>query len=408
MQRNMQVAFYQYRTVIANILQWVLVLYQLTAVAVVVLSVFFSVRWMQQPFLGAFYEHTLIFNGTGPGAPSPEWALYRQVSVGEQLTAINGEKVQSANDIQSILRGRYPGEDVAVTVHSQSGEERVVNVTLYSFPKSSQTTYFVIPTILSAIFLAASLWIFGLRRNEPAGRAFSLFTSSLAIVTGAYFNLTTTHEFTTIWTLACAISGGALFELALVFPIELRVVTNRPYLRWFSVIIGIVLAASAFTTLFNFENPTAYIRGWQYIYGFIALSGLSYIAMNFYHAIYAQSPVVKTQARTILIGALAAFIPLIIWLFVGFFTPSNFSPYLFLPVTLFPLTIGYTILRFRFLRTDEIVRRSVMYILLTILVVGGYTLLVTGAGLLFNAAVTVNNAYFVGAYIFVIALALEP
>ncbi len=408
MQRNIQNAFYHYRVVITNILQWILVLYQITAVLTFILGLILATLWIRQPFLGAFYEHTLVFNGTGPSAPSPEWALYRQVVVGDQLVAINGIKVQSASEIQSILRGHFPGENVSVTVHPVSGKDRNIGVTLYNFPTSSQTVYFVIPSILSAIFLAASLWIFGLRRNEPAGRAFSLFTSSLAIVTGAYFNLTTTHEFTALWTLSCAIAGGAIFELALVFPTEPRIVINHPYLRWSGVAIGIALAFFAFPTLFNFGAPTAYIRSWQSIYGFIALSGLFYISMNFYQAIYAPSPVVKTQARAILIGALLAFIPVITWLIIGFFVPSNFSPYLFLPVAIFPLTIGYTILRFRFLRTDNLVRRGVMYILLTTLVVGGYALLVAGAGILFNSAIAVNNAYLVGAYIFAIALALEP
>ena len=131
-----------------------------------------------------------------------------------------------------FCKDHFPGEEVKVTVRSESGEERVLTVTLYSFPSSSRTVYFVIPTILSAIFLAASLWIFGLRRNEPAGRAFSLFTSSLAIVTGTYFNLVTTHQFTIIWTAAAAISAGALIDLALHFPVEPRFAINRPYLRW--------------------------------------------------------------------------------------------------------------------------------------------------------------------------------
>ncbi|MBK8428733.1 MAG: hypothetical protein IPL27_23530 [Lewinellaceae bacterium] len=218
---------------------------------------------------------------------------------------------------------------------------------------------------MSAVFLAVSLWIFGFRRNEAAGRAFSLFTSSLAIVTGAYFNLITTHEFTIAWTFATAIAGGALINLALVFPVEPRPVINRPYLRWLGVTLGLILALNALPNLFNFDHPTTYINSWQYLYGFVSLSAILYLLTNLYHAFYAQSPVVKTQSRTILIGTVFAFVPLSIWLGIGFIRPTNFSPYLFLPLALFPLVIGYTILRFRFLRTDDIVRRGFMYILLT-------------------------------------------
>ncbi|MBK7320699.1 hypothetical protein [Candidatus Villigracilis affinis] len=155
--------------------------YQAIAVVIFLLSMYLSVRWFQQPFIGAFYEHTLVFNGTGPGEPSPEWALFGQVVVGDQLTAINGESVSSSEQIHSILNDRVPGENVIVTVHSEAGD-RDLNVTLHEFPSSSRTTYFIVPSILSLIFLIASWWIFGLRRNEPAGRAFRFLHRRLPLL----------------------------------------------------------------------------------------------------------------------------------------------------------------------------------------------------------------------------------
>ena len=404
-----QLSFQRYRITVNQFLKWIVFAYQVIAVILFLFGLVLASRWLQQPFLGAFYEHTLVFNGTGPRNGTPAWALFDQVVVGDQLVAINGEPVKSAGEIHAILQGRFPGEEVNVTVRSENDDERILSVTLHPFPSSSRTVYFVIPTILSAIFLAASLWIFGLRRNEPAGRAFSLFTTSLAIATGAYFNLVTTHQFTVMWTAAAAISAGALIDLALSFPVEPRISINRPYLRWGGLLVGVILFIMAYPTLFNFAEPTAYIRRWQYIYGFIALSILFYIGMNLYHAIYAQSPVVKTQARTIVIGTTIAFIPLGIWLLIGFFRPANFSPFLFLPLAFFPLVIGYTILRFRFLRTDDVVRRGLMYALLTVLVVVAYGLLLFGLSLLiFNSAIPANNPFLIGGFILLLVLLLEP
>jgi hypothetical protein len=72
------------------------------------------------------------------------------------------------------------------------------------FPVSDQISYFAIPAFLSIVFLVISLWIFGLRRTEPAGRAFSMMASSLAIVIGSLFDLYTSHRFTYVWTMAAA------------------------------------------------------------------------------------------------------------------------------------------------------------------------------------------------------------
>jgi len=407
-QRTTQLSFQRYQFLINQILQWLLVAYQATAVVVFMLGLFLANRWLQQPFIGAFYEHTLVFNGQGLSVATPEWALRKQVALGDQIILVNGTPVKSAAEIQAVLQGLSLGDEIPLTVRKANGEQRAIKVILQPFSSASRATYFIIPTIMSAIFLAASLWIFGLRRSEPAGRAFSLFTSSLAIVTGAYFNISTTHEFTVIWTFACALAGGALFELGLAFPLEARVITNRPYLRWIGIIVGLILAIAAYPTLFNFETPIAYISKWLYIYEFTAVSVLFYLGVNFYHAFYAQSPVIKNQSRTILIGAFISFVPIALWVGVSVIQSVAFSPYLFLPLAFFPLAIGYTIMRFRFLRTDDIVRRGLMYAFLTIFVALGYAILVTGLSLITHSQLPANNAYLVGGFIFIIALFLEP
>ena len=407
-QRNEPLGFQRYSVLINQILLWAVFVYQAAAVIIFLFGLYLANRWLQQPFIGAFYEHTLVFNGTGSSGSDPAWDLYKQVEVGDQLISINEMPVHSAVEVGEILRERVPGENITATVLRTDGSQQSFDITLYSFPEASRTVYFIVPSILSAVFLVVSLWIFGFRRNESAGRAFSLFTSSLAIVTGAYFNLITTHEFTIAWTFATGIAGGALINLAFVFPVEPRFVISRPYVRWSGVTLGVLLAFNALPNLFNFDHPTTYIASWQYLYGFVALSAITYLATNLYHAFYAQSPVVKTQSRTILVGTVFAFVPLSVWLGIGFLRPSNFSPYLFLPLALFPLVIGYTILRFRFLRTDDIVRRGFMYSLLTIMVVFGYALVVTSAGLIFNTSLPANNAYLVGGYMFLIAIMLEP
>ena len=251
-------------------------------------------------FLGAFYEHTLVFNGTGPADPTPEWALFDQVKVGDRLVAINGMPVTSAREFTTIERSLSRRTGAGDRRAGGRGEPARCTVTLNSFPQSSRTVYFVIPAILSAVFLAASLWIFGLRRTEPAGRAFSLFTSSLAIVTGTYFNLVTTHQFTVMWTAAAAISCRGVdqpcghFPSGAAFYHQSSIPALERDFAWIGAFCFRVPHAVQFRTTHSLYPQ------WRYIYGFMALSVVVYIVMNLYHAIYAQSPVVKTQSRTIL------------------------------------------------------------------------------------------------------------
>ena len=394
---------------LSRILQVIVFVYQALAVAALITALFLARGWMDTPFLGAFYEHTLVFNGIAPSHPSEAWDLYNQgeKQAGGQLISVNGVTVRSTADVQKILHQFFPGETIPVTVRTMAGEEKTLNVTLHSFPSEDSAAYFVIPYILGFVFLVISLWIFGMRRAEQAGRSFALFASSLAIVMGTLFDLYTTHTLTYLWTLAAAVAGGSLIDLALSFPQEARVVVGRPYLRWVGMYAAIALTAYAFTTLFNFDHPYDYILAWRNIYLFVAFASLFYLGMNIFHGFTAQSPVVKAQARMILGGATLAFTPLTFWLLTTPFKLLDFSPLFFIPLIIFPATVGYTILRFHFLRTDNWLRNGLVYAILTLIVLAGYGLVASGISLIVTAAVPWTNLW-VGIFVFAVVITLEP
>ncbi|MFM8370255.1 MAG: hypothetical protein ACKOBD_16020, partial [Chloroflexota bacterium] len=389
---------------LGRILTGIVFLYQAMAAVVVVWALILAAGWVREPFLGSFYEHTLVFSD--PGSETGAWEFNKVVSSGDRLVAINGEQVNTGKDVRKVLANFVPGENVTVTVEFKDGNTRELSILLQNFPEDGISVYLVLPSILSFIFLVLSIWTFGLRRNEPAGRAFTLFSSSFSIVTGTIFNLWSSHEFTLIWTIACAVAGGSTIALALSFPSSPRTIINRPYLRWVGFVVSFVLVVMAAPYLFNTEYPVEYISKWQNIYFFDAFAILSLIGFNFYYALYSQSPVVKSQARGTLIGAFFAFILLTGYLIFGNLFSIPFSPWLFLPVVIFPMVMGYNIMRFRFLRTDDLARQGAMYSLLTVVVTLGYAIVSAGAGFLFGNALPEN--YLAGLFILVLALVLEP
>jgi len=397
-------------------LQVLVFTYQFIAVAAFVAALVFAASWLKTPFLGAFYEHTMLFNGAGPTEEdAPEWELHEaDVHLGDQLIAVNNIPVHSASEVQNILSGFFPGETIPITIRTMAGEEKTLDVTLNAFPSVDRTAYFVLPTFISLLFLSLSLWIFGMRRTESAGRAFAIFASSLSLTSGSLFDLFTTHHLTYLWTLGLAMTGGALIDLALSFPQEVRAVVGRPYLRWLGYLVALLLSLYAFTALFNFNQPAAYFAAWRWVYLFVGLSSMIYLLMNIYYAYTAQSPVIKTQARMILTGTIFAFSWMVAWLLSSFISGVSglpglpFTPYMFLPIVLFPLTLGYTILRFRFLRTDDWVRQGVVYLLLTFFIVVGYGLIVTGLSIVFTTAMPASNPFWIGALVFIVAILLDP
>jgi signal transduction histidine kinase len=389
-----------------KVTQYIVLGYQVIAIVAFVAGLYLAYGWLRNPFIGGFFEHTMVLNGSNSREPDQQWALYAQgFQLGDQLVSVDGKPISNSNDLKSFLASSFVGQTVSVELRTESGELKATDIVLQSFPPADRVAYFILPAFLGLVFLVVSLWIFGLRRSEPAGRAFSMLTSSLAIVIGSLFDLYTSHNFTYLWTLAIGMAGGAFIDLALGFPQEARFVVSRPYLRWVGYWIGAIFSVSAFGTLFNFNNPTAYIAAWSMIYKFAGVSALFYFGTLFFHALSSYSPVVKSQARTILVGSLLAFGPTVIWILIA---QQPFNPYLFLPMIVFPLVNGYVILRFRLLRADYWMRQSLVYALLTIFVVVAYGLLVSGIGLIFSISMPSNNPFLVGGLVFLIAVFLDP
>lgn len=405
----------RYYEVMNKVTQLVVLGYQAVAVIVFAFGLYSSYEWIRNPFIGGLLEHTMVLNGSGTREPGGQWALYEQgFKLGDQLVSINGAPIRSSDDLRSVLRSTIVGQTVAVEMRVDTGEIVPAEIRLQSFSASDRLAYFILPMVLCLAFLIVSLWIFGLRRTEPAGRAFSILTSSLAIVTGGLFDLYTSHTFTHFWTLAIAMTGGALLDMGLVFPQEARFVIRRPYLRWIGYVVGLVLAFRAFGYLFNFDQPTAYLNAWFLIYAFTGLSALFYFGALTYHAVASYSPVVKSQARTILFGTVIAFGPSVAWLLgISIYRSFNpdapaqgFNPLLLLFMIAFPLANGYVILRFRLLRTDYWVRQGLVYSILTVFVIAAYGLFVVGVSLIIP--MPSDNPFLIGALVFLIAVLLDP
>src|SRR6266498_3350073 len=374
---------YRVNDVLSKVTQFIVLAYQGIAVVIFIASLFLAYDWLSNPFIGGFFEQTMVLNGSDTRETGNHWQLYTLgFKLGDQLISVNGQQISNAKDLNHVLGTLQVGQSIPVVMRTAGGE-RAVDVILQSFPAFDRISYFVIPALLSLVFLGISLWIFGLRRTESAGRAFSMMTTSVAIGIGALFDLYTSHRFTYLWTLAVALCGGSLIDLGLCFPQEARFLLRRPYLRWFGYAIGFGLTISAYFKLYDFQNPTAYFVAWRNIYIFVGLSALFYFAALAFHAIFSLSPVVKSQARTILFGALFAFGPIVFWLLYsslknaiqGSTGSIPFNPYLFVPFILFPLAYG---------------------------------LLVTGIAFIFSINMPYANPYLIGGLVFVIAVFLDP
>ncbi|MEJ5201597.1 MAG: GAF domain-containing protein [Anaerolineales bacterium] len=371
-----------------------------------------ATEWLETPFIGALVEQTMVFNGANSVERPSQWDARNQGLVfGYQLTKVGDQRIANAADLEKVLRNYEVGDQVTLWVKSSGGREESYSVRLIAFPQQDRFAYLIIPYIIGLIFLISGLWVFAVRRNHPSGLAYVLFSTSIGLCTAASFDLGTTHHLTLLWVLSLPLAGASIIHLTLTFPQKDPALLRRPWLSSISYIIASGLVIFAWTRLYDFSNPTSYLLAWQLEYVFTGASLLFSLAWFIFRRLGFASPVEREQIRNILTASVIAFGPVAVW-FLGspiWVYEYPFSPYLLLPLIIFPLTAAYTLQRYRLLSVDFFMSRAVLYVLLVILVTVGYALMLTGLTLLLGELIpTIGKPVVIGLTIFILALLLLP
>jgi signal transduction histidine kinase/putative methionine-R-sulfoxide reductase with GAF domain len=386
-----------------------ILIYQFFALIAFAVLAILANQWLQRPFIGAFIEQTLVVNTVSPTGSQP-WGLRNQIDgFGYRISAINGVEINNTWDFQRQISSYSHGEIVSLMIKSPQNEITTSDIQLGVFPLSDQITFLFIPYLIGFIYLCIGLWVLNLRKKDTPGRIFAFFTASAAISSAALFDVYTTHILTYLWTFNMAMTGGSLIYLALVFPQESPFVNRFSFLGWISLPLAAGLALVLSPSIYNLQYPTAYASAWAVLYIFIAFSCSFFIGMVLLGAITAKSPLIREQSWFILRGSLVSFGPLVAWFFLKvIWNDITFTPYLLLPLIIFPAVLAYTLLRNRLVKTDLLINRGLLYAGLGIITVTGYALLVTGTTLVLGTVLPDHSPLITGLLIFGIALSVNP
>src|SRR4030095_3330749 len=119
--------------------KYLVLFYQGMAVLVFAFSLFFGIRWLNQPFPGGFFEHSMILNGSNTTVSGSQWGMYEQgYEFSNQLMTIDGKPVSSASELDNVLAGLEDGQTVPVLLVSKDGDLLPGSVPLERFPTADR------------------------------------------------------------------------------------------------------------------------------------------------------------------------------------------------------------------------------------------------------------------------------
>ncbi len=379
----------------------------LIALAMLLLTPFWAYKGYSEPFLGALIEpNNVVSQINGKGWVAREMG----VEWSDRLLAINGENIKTAQERQTLLvRNGYSPVDV--TFEKRSGENFTLTLRPIQPSLGDFLALFLIPYLVGLIFLAAGLWAYKIRPDLRASRAFLTFAAALSVTTVTFLDMNTTHHAVLLWTLSLSVAGGALINLALLFPQEMPIVTRYAWSRYIPSLIVLIVGIPAAREIIAPTTPYAYIDKWIINYGLMAFSIILFIITLAMRMMRSLSAIVRQQSRIILFGAALAFLPaLLLYLLpIASGTIPEFRPSLyFTPMILLPISVTYAIIRYRLLDVDQILSRALTYLLTTVAAFGIFYGLISLISTLVQKALQPNDPLIIAAYLLILMLGLNP
>lgn len=334
-----------------------------------------SLRWLNRPFPGFFLWENMFV----PTIGDTDWTGYEAgVPVAARLLAVNGEAVTSASEVYKLAADVPLGTRIAYTFSTEAGGPPLV----LAIPTMRLSIAEYLWTLgnylgLGILLLLPGVIVYILRPDAPAAQAmFSAgATWGLYFVTAA--DIIGPAWFRPLCLLLQAINPVSLLHLGLTFPVERAWLRRRrrllPALYALGASIGVVanlLFARSFVGMLYFNRMHA-----------LAVAGaLLILVVSLVHGFFTLPPASRQRIKIAALGGCAAFV--LPGIGVGLFSLAGASfplNLLALPVVLFPFAISYAIVKHDLFEADAIIRRTVAWAILSVLIA---TVYLGGLGLL--------------------------
>jgi hypothetical protein len=333
-----------------------------------------AISWSHQAFPGFVVEPTLVVNNTeGTGWGGEETALHPP----QRVTRIAGQPVSTPREYNAVISSLAPGQHASFFVTLPDGSARLYPaITLTDFPQRDLLKLFWLPYVAGAAYLVIGVWVYAAKGATRPGRALAFFCFATAIGAGLSFDLDTTHALADLWSLAIAMAGGTLISLALRFPQEWQAVERRSWLLMLPYLVSLALAAVSIAALHDASNPWRYTDAWNKSYLYMMVGVVTFLGTTLWRAVSGNTPIVRRQARIVLVGGFLAFGPITAWFaaaVAGVTFPVD-APLLLSVLILFPLSTAIAIFRYRLLEVDHVVNRAILYATLSAVLAGLYTI----------------------------------
>ncbi|HYC00306.1 MAG TPA: ATP-binding protein [Candidatus Limnocylindrales bacterium] len=362
-----------------------------------------SIQRIGAPYPGFFVWENLFVPAVGlpswPGAASG-------LEYHSWLLAADGRPLRTSADLDAILATKRVGETVAYEAE-RGGERYVVRVPVSAFGFESWAVSTGVYFFDSVVLLLLAVAMLYLKPGDPAPMAVFYFAVAQALYLATSIDLFGPYRFRVAYFFFAGLTPTATLYMLSRFPVE------RKRGRGVDLALLVALAGSvtygALSNLAFFRNPSLLLALDRIVHVAMAGSALAAFAFFAWHFFTARSEAVRQRTLVVMLGSIGAFLPTMVFL-IAFYSGALSLPFNFLaiPFVLFPLGIGYAVARHDLFDVDTVIKRTIVYATLSVLVFGSYSLIIGLFDYFFENATPVASRIAEGILIVALVLVTNP
>jgi signal transduction histidine kinase len=293
------------------------------------------------------------------------------ISVGDTVISINGNRFTSPEQVEVYLDGTKPGSSVNI-VYLKKGSNQEINVKLISFYHIS---YLITAFLVGIIFLVIGIFVFLKKTEKKSSQLFhwvAVSTAAIIMMTWGNYNIHPKIIGYIVWilfTFSQLLAPVLFVHFTFIFPREKKVHKSFYWLLYSLASILGLAGTYTFTKVWlnnSLDNIQIFLAVYDICRAFLVGSVLIGI-INFIHSYKtSRSLADKKKLRWIMSGLFVGpFCYAVLWVI-----PQAIVYYGLLPeeiIVIFmlsiPVSFAIAILKYHILDIDLIIRRSVVYLI---------------------------------------------
>jgi signal transduction histidine kinase len=313
-----------------------------------------------------------------------------------EVIAVNGRRVSSAEEVYALVRAEPPGTPLEYVLGA--GEARSYRVIpSMSFDAGDYGWLFGLYLFNGVLFAAAGLVVWTLKPHTDGSWAMLALGSAIGT-----FALTATDLYGPQWFYRLHLAAEAFLPATLI---HLAAVFPKNYIRgrrWWALLAPYgVASALALAHQWCHFTPARYSLIYNLCSAYLGAGALTLIVAVAYTYRTSRSQLVRQRVRVLLVGTITAAGPAALLMgasgLSGGSVPVNAAA---ITAFVFPLTLGYGIVKHDLFAIDRMVKRATYYLVLSGTVFVVYMLVIGVLDL------TVHRDDFVGSLVYALALSL--